>query len=667
MMPEWLNTLSWWQWGILAGVPPLIVSLYFLKLKRQPLEVPSTYLWSRTVEDLHVNSIWQRLRKSLLLLLQLLAVLLIALALGRPGWKGTQLAGERLIFLVDNSASMSTEDVNGRSRLGESKRRIGALIDEMDSGEVAMIVSFADNADAVQTFTGDRRLLHRKLKAIQPTNRSTDPQLALRYAAGLANPGRQANDARDTQVADALPASLYIFSDGGFPAVKDFSLGHLEPIYVSIGSESAHNVGIISFAAERNLERADQLQAFSRIENGGAVDAELLVTLRHEGNLIDSQRHSIPAGNGVGVTFDLPRDLDAGVLSLRLENASGSGDYDDNMAFDNVAYTPINPPRLARILMVSHGNDAWELALTTERVQQLADVAVVKPSAMTSESFLQEAGSGAYDLIIFDMCSPPEMPLCNTLFLGAKPPGDEWKAEPFASPPYFLDANGTHPLMQLADMTGLLVAEGFKVVPPQGGQTLMEADLGAMLAIAPRRAYEDAVLGFGFFSYKDGKASEVLTNWHTRPSFPIFVMNVVKYLGGSRGAFAMKPVQPGHELRIRALTPVETVTVKTPAGDKIEVFREAMGSFVFSQTQQQGVYEVIEGDQDEPAQRFAVNLFNHRETSVLPQEEIDIDHEKVAGTLSRQPVRRELWKWILLGLLGLLTFEWYIYNRRVYL
>ena len=70
---NFIRELSLWQWGILAAIPPAIVLLYFLKLKRQPLEVPSTYLWSRTIEDLHVNTIWQKLRQSLLLFLQLLA------------------------------------------------------------------------------------------------------------------------------------------------------------------------------------------------------------------------------------------------------------------------------------------------------------------------------------------------------------------------------------------------------------------------------------------------------------------------------------------------------------------------------------------------------------------------------------------------------------------
>ena len=44
----------------LGGAKPLLTQ--FFAERRQPLEVPSTYLWARTIEDLHVNSLWQRLR-----------------------------------------------------------------------------------------------------------------------------------------------------------------------------------------------------------------------------------------------------------------------------------------------------------------------------------------------------------------------------------------------------------------------------------------------------------------------------------------------------------------------------------------------------------------------------------------------------------------------------
>src|SRR3990172_7463367 len=103
MLPQFVNMLSWWQWTILAAVPPAIILLYFLKLKRRPLEVPSTYLWHRSIEDLHVNTIWQRLRSNLLLFLQLLLVFLAMLALLRPGWRSEKRIGQRSIFVVDNS------------------------------------------------------------------------------------------------------------------------------------------------------------------------------------------------------------------------------------------------------------------------------------------------------------------------------------------------------------------------------------------------------------------------------------------------------------------------------------------------------------------------------------------------------------------------------------
>ena len=83
-----------------------------------------------------------------------------------------QLPGKRFIFLVDNSASMQATDV-APSRLEEAKRRCGELIDQMRSGDVAMIVSFADTARIEQTFTDNRGLLRRSLAAIRPTQQST--------------------------------------------------------------------------------------------------------------------------------------------------------------------------------------------------------------------------------------------------------------------------------------------------------------------------------------------------------------------------------------------------------------------------------------------------------------------------------------------------------------
>src|SRR5437660_11928385 len=142
-MSEFFNplTLVWWQWGLLAIVPPAIIALYFLKLKRQPLEVPSTYLWSRAIEDLHVNSLWQRLRQSLLLFLQLLLIAMLILTLLRPGRQATELIGDRFVFLVDTSASMAATDAPP-SRLDTAKRQVVALFEQMNPRDTAMSIRF---------------------------------------------------------------------------------------------------------------------------------------------------------------------------------------------------------------------------------------------------------------------------------------------------------------------------------------------------------------------------------------------------------------------------------------------------------------------------------------------------------------------------------------------
>src|SRR5262249_8435717 len=103
--------VPWWAALLLLLVPFLIVLLYFLKMKRKPLQVPSTYLWRKSIEDLHVNSLFQWLRDNVLLLVQLLIVLLLIYSIMALQVHGSTGTGKHYILMVDNSASMSAVDV----------------------------------------------------------------------------------------------------------------------------------------------------------------------------------------------------------------------------------------------------------------------------------------------------------------------------------------------------------------------------------------------------------------------------------------------------------------------------------------------------------------------------------------------------------------------------
>src|SRR5438270_459000 len=113
--------VPWWAGILLLLVPPLLILLYFLKLKRKPLQVPSTYLWRKSIDDLRVNSLFQWLRDNVLLLVQLLAVLLLIYAVMAFQVHGSTSSGKHYILLIDSSASMGVTDV-GQSRLEEAKQ-----------------------------------------------------------------------------------------------------------------------------------------------------------------------------------------------------------------------------------------------------------------------------------------------------------------------------------------------------------------------------------------------------------------------------------------------------------------------------------------------------------------------------------------------------------------
>ena len=654
--PQWTSMLAPWQWAVLGVVPPAIIALYFLKLKRQPVEVPSTYLWHKSIDDLHVNSIWQRLRQSLLLLLQLLLLALLALALLRPAWQGSQFQRDRLIFLVDNSASMGATDVRP-SRLDEAKSRVLGLIDQMGSSDVAMIVSFSDVARVEQMFTDNRGELRRRLELIQATDKPTSISEALRVASVLANPGRSATDVRDTQVAEALPAQLFFFSDGNFADDPDFSLGNLEPTPpVWIGTPTAANVAIVAFNTARSETNADKIQAFGRLQNSGPREATVDVELHREQQLIDAQRVTVPAGKSTGISFDLEH-LASGALEMRIAQ-------EDDLAVDNRAWTVVHSPRRSRVLTLTPGNEPLHMALATERAKEIADITEKGPDFLTTPQYRQGAATGNWDLVIYDRCRPEELPQANTLFIGGKPAGEAWGQKETVTVPQIIDVNRAHPLMQWLDMSDVLVIEAEPLVTPPGATMLIESTEGPLLAVAPRGGFEDVVTAFALVG-----EDRIGTNWPVRPSFPVFVLNALGYLGGNREIGNAGAVQPGHPVALRPETDARALTILPPGSDAaaLDVARDKHNVFHFAATNRVGLYRAREGQKE--VDTFAVNLFDPRESDVKiePDRELKIGHTLVASGSGWEESRRDGWKFLLLAALAILLFEWYIYNRRAYL
>src|SRR5215510_1749342 len=105
-MPFLPHFLNFWPALAAAGiVVPSLLVLYFLKLRRREMEVSSTLLWKKAIQDLQVNAPFQKLRRNLLLILQLAMLAALCLALTRPVTFFRPSAGKTTVILIDRSAS----------------------------------------------------------------------------------------------------------------------------------------------------------------------------------------------------------------------------------------------------------------------------------------------------------------------------------------------------------------------------------------------------------------------------------------------------------------------------------------------------------------------------------------------------------------------------------
>jgi len=646
---DFRSPLSLTQWLIAGAVPAGVVVLYFLKLRRHPEVVASTYLWKRTVEDLHVNSLLQRLRRNILLLLQLALLALALLALAGPRtWIGYT-EGQRFILLVDNSASMGATDV-APTRLASAKESAARIINAMSRGDRAMIIAFNREARTVVSYTRSRHLLLDRLGAIPQTQTRTDVLDALHQAVALAT--KQAQTAVEGLPPPRTAPKVYLFTDGGFepPSDETLDISLVDLHYVPIGT-AASNVAVTAMRARRHPDRPEQLQVFGRIDNFGPARAATIVSLVLDGDEIDAQRVTIAPGEQRAVLFDLA-GVEGGVLELRVQGP-------DSLAADDRAWAVLEPARQARVLVISQGNLFLERAL---RADLVAPPEWRKPAVLGSPEYADAAQSGRYDLIVFDRCTPATPPAANTVILGAVP---RWRGVGPArrvETPVIEDWNSMHPLMRFLYLDNVPIAEATVVPLPAGATSLIEGrfgsgpqDHGPLAFVLPHEGFRHCVVLFDpFKSY-----------WPLRASFPMFVRNCMLELGNVSDPQRGRPRAPGDRITIRTELDLDTIAMVGPDQTRTTVRARRPHVFVFSGTDRPGVYQAVW--QDTVQRHFAVNLFDPIESDLKPRRELRVNFQQLAARPEPRDTNQYIWQWFALAALVVCLAEWYIYNRRVYI
>ena len=682
-----MTFLAWKTALLLAGVAvPLLLLLYFLKLRRREHTVSSTLLWKRAVHDLQVNAPFQRLRSSLLLLLQLLFLAAVLFALAHPVADFLEKPPQNIVLLIDRSASMKTLEPDGRPRLAHAKDAALDRVAGLPEKSRAMVISFADRAAVVSTFTDDRRRLRRLIEDIEPTDAPSRIgealQLAVAYSvhavgehgpdgsAAVAPAGGDAaggGPAGAAAAAGAAQAEVEVYSDGRLEDVPEETAVPIVLRYIRVGAAS-DNVGLVGFGLRRDFEQPGLLAVMAQVRNFGpeAVAADLSLSIdgtpiSGPGGVREVRLAPAAADSSVRppaasdpptaetVLFEIIHE-GGGVLEVRWHR-------EDALAADNLIVAPIDPPREPRVLVVSDRPAVRALLL-----RGLASVGVSRVEALSGEEYaavpegrLTRDGRLAFDLAVLDRIDTDRLPPGDYLFFGGLPRVDGVARGELVEDQPVVAWREDHPLVRWVPFEGVYVARWSRLTLPEGALALAEGEDSVVLALLTDPGHRYLLAAFDLAD----------TDLLSRPAWPIFLQNVVTAAVGAGLVEAARRVTPGDTLTVPVPPGATRARVYRPDGatDTLEVADRQ--SIPYARTQEVGFYRVVFDDPAGTEERFAANLLSPVESWVAPSEALAVGGRAVEPFTGVVRVNRPLWPWLAGAGLLLLMAEWWVYHRRV--
>jgi hypothetical protein len=626
---SWLNPIQF-LW-LLALVPPLVL-LYFLKLRRREVLLPSTLLWSRSIRDLRANAPFQRLRRNLLLFLQLLLLVLVAAALARPVLVGRKLPGRYKVLLLDQSASMACRDEDGLTRLEAALDAARDIVDDPDR-EYVMIIGFGASAHTYCAFSDSTLELHRALENVRQLHTPTRVTEALRVAR--------------TALRGKSSGSILVLSDGGFTDRGPAEEGEHPVHYLPFGSGS-ENAGIVGLGVRRPMEQdgPGRTEVLVTLQSHHAGEKKFVLELREGETLVDAAEVVIRRGEEAGHVFRLPWDR---VGAYRVALTPG-----DSLEADDSAWFVLAPPAPMRVALVSEGDYFLKRAL--EENTQI-DVLVLSPE----QCFRKEGGRTVFypeqldtcpDVLIFDRAAPDNPLTINALYLGAFPvlPGLTI-GEP-ATEPLVIDWNRTHPITRYTDFSSLYLRKTVRFNPPPQAQTLIEAREGPLAACQVRQGVRTVWTGFSLHE----------SDWPVQVSFPVFLKNALAWLSPPAFLHGSEPsLRPGDPLPVPFARGERMASVTSPDGRTTTLSRPQSGTAYFPETNRVGLYRVTHLGSE---RQVPCHLASPIESNTAPQAEVSLGGVRVKAGDARENATREFWRLAILLAILLLGLEWYIYHRR---
>lgn len=600
-----LGHLSALFWLIPLGA--VIIVLYLLKMRRKDMRVPATFLWPQTTYEIRANSLFQKLRLSLLLFLQLLALALVVLGLAQPQVKRTGLGGEVTVVVIDSSASMSAVDI-APTRFGRAKQVAANIVNQAKGGDKLCIIEAGPVPRVVFPLSVDLAGIRQAIKAIKPSDAESDVGEAMRLAVSL--------------TAKQGSARIVLLSDGVFGEISNFSPGKARVDFERIGSSEA-NVAINSFGA---TETPKGRLVFCSLKNYGKMPSLGTLNFRADGKLFNSMKIEVPAKGTLGKTVSAPSS--AKVIEAFLTN-------EDMLKSDNYAVSLTDPGATVRVLLMGPDDLFVERAFSLD-----PRVALDKASTLPSTK--------DYDIVVFDGVKEQKTESKGVLTFGSAGTPSPVKAFGEVKEPTFLDLVKNHPLMQDVDFEGTYIGRSEKVKPKANGEVIAEGRDGPWIVVSSL-SQKQVYVSF----------QPLQSDFPLQPGFPIFISNVIDFICPRESKSNTLSVAAGRPFTVPASSESDVLTIVSPDGSN-ETLKPFGNSFSIRETRTVGRYEMSSNGKK---QAVYASLTNDLESNIAPQKRILLGSTEVKSVEASLRLA-DFWRPVLLVALLVLAVEWFVFARR---
>jgi hypothetical protein len=608
--------------ALFAIALPIVVVFYLLKRRRTTRLVSSTLLWQKFLAETQASAPFQKLRHNWLLLLQLLLLALVILALMRPFFGGQPPVGRLRVLVLDGSASMQATDVKparfsaARAEALKWADGVAAKSDDVAASDQFVVVLAGGQTEVKLSATSDKRALRRALEASVPGDGPTRLAEALKLA--------------ETLVKNQPGAEIHLYSDGAASELGEFGARGLPLTYHRVGVRS-QNLAIIAADVRANPAHPAQRALFCTVANFSTNELSTEIELRFGNQLLDARPLRLAPRQNAPQVFAVTQPED-GVFHLKLTAT-------DDLAVDNDVRIVSLLPQPVNVTLVTRGNRFLEKALRGAGNTRLT----AAPSL--------EAVVAAADVVVLDDVQPTTWPSGNVLAFHVANTNwfTDWRN---VDAPPIIDWRQAHPVLRSVTLNDVAIAESLVVKVPDWAVSLVDSTT-TPLAVAGELGRQ-RVVWVGF--------DPLRSTWPLRVSFPIFIANALQWLDPAAARNSRLNLHAGEPYRVALDSVAGAAELITPDGQKRALQSVgSAGELIVGDTSRIGIYQIRAGTN---AVQFAVNLLDGRESDLVPREELTLG--KYATVSAAPPVKanREIWRWLLIGGLGVLLFEWWFYHRR---